>query len=229
MTRPRSAAVVVALLRAQLRLELRTFESLPAMCLFSVTAFLLFHFGLDVDSLSGNLASGVLWVTLLLAALLAINRVYVADAEQGGFDAFVLSPAERSTLLLAKILVLLVYLAVVELIAVPAFAILLLEPSLWQAMPSMLGAIVLGNLGIAVIGALVGALAVRTQARDLLGPLVSLPLLVPVLLGVARWTAPLFDASRAGTVALRWPLVLALYDAIFGLIAFALFDFLLED
>ena len=80
-----------------------------------------------------------------------------------------------------------------------------------------------------MIGALVGALAVRTQARDLLGPLVSLPLLVPVLLGVARWTAPLFDAPRAGAVALRWPLVLALYDAIFGLIAFALFDFLLED
>jgi heme exporter protein B len=168
-------------------------------------------------------------VTLLLAALLAINRVYVADAEQGGFDAFVLSPAERSTLLLAKMLVLLIYLAVVELVAVPAFAILLLEPSLWQALPSMLGALVLGNLGIAVIGALVGALAVRTQARDLLGPLVSLPLLVPVLLGVARWTAPLFDAPRAGAVALRWPLVLALYDAIFGLIAFALFDFLLED
>jgi heme exporter protein B len=227
--RPQSTAVVIALARAQLRLELRTFESLPAMCLFSVTAFLLFHFGLNVDQMSGDLASGVLWVTLLLAALLAINRIYVADAEQGGFDAFVLSPAERSTLLFAKILVLLVYMALVELVAVPAFAILLLEPSLWQAMPSLLGALALGNLGVAVIGTLVGALAVRTQARDLLGPLMSLPLLVPVALCVARWTAPLFDYPHAVGVAVRWPLVLALYDALFGLIAFALFDFLLED
>jgi heme exporter protein B len=229
MSRPRSAAVVVALLRAQLRLELRTFESLPAMCLFSVTAFVLFHFGLRVFQMSSDLASGVLWVTLLLAALLGINRIYVADAEQGGFDGFLLSPAERSTMLVAKMLVLLVYMTVVELVAVPAFAILLLEPSLWNALPGLLGVLALGNLGIAVIGALVGALAVRTQARDLLGPLVSLPLLVPVLICVAGWTSPLFHYPAALGVAARWPLVLALYDAIFGLIAFALFDFLLED
>ena len=229
MSRPRSATVVVALLRAQLRLELRTFESLPAMCLFAVTTFVLFHFGLNVFQMSSDLASGVLWVTLLLAALLGINRIYVADAEQGGFDGFLLSPAERSTMLVAKILVLLVYMAIVELVAVPAFAILLLEPSLWNAFPGLLGVLALGNLGIAVIGALVGALAVRTQARDLIGPLMSLPLLVPVLICVAGWTAPLFRYPEAVGVAVRWPLVLALYDAIFGLIAFALFDFLLED
>jgi len=227
--RPRTLAVVAALLRAQLRLELRTFEALPAMCLFVVTAFVLFHFGLNVDALSGNLASGVLWVTLLLAALLAINRIYVADAEQGGFDAFLLSPAERVALLGAKTAVLLVYLAVLELIALPAFAILLLEPSLWQALPGMLGALALGDLGVAVIGALVGALAVRTQARDLLGPLISLPLLVPVLICAASWSAPLFDYPHAAGVAVRWPAILALYDALFGLIAFALFDFLVED
>jgi heme exporter protein B len=161
--------------------------------------------------------------------MLAINRIYVADAEQGGFDAFLLSPAERVTMLVAKVLVLLVYLAVLELIAVPAFAILLLEPGIWQALPSLLGALALGDIGIAVVGALVGALAVRTQARDLLGPLISLPLLVPVLLCAASWTAPLFDYPHAAGVALGWPLVAALYDALFGLIAFALFDFLLED
>jgi len=229
MSRPSGVRVVLALARAQLRLELRSFESLPAMCLFAVSALVLFHFGLNRDQLSGDLASGVLWVTLLLAALLAINRIYVADAEQGGFDAFVMSRAPRETLLYAKLLVLFAYMALVELIVVPAFALLLLEPSVWQAFPGLLGPLALGDLGVAVIGALVGALAVRTAVRDLLGPLMSLPLLVPVLLGVARWSAPLFDYPRAGGVALRWPLVLGLYDALFGLIAFALFEFLLED
>ena len=229
MSRPRAITVVLALVRAQWRVELRSFESLPAMCLFGVTALVLFHFGLNRDQLSGDLASGVLWVTLLLAALLAINRVYVADAEQGGFDAFLMSPAERGTLLCAKLVVLIGYMAIVELVVVPAFAILLLEPPLWQALPGLLGPLALGDLGVGVIGALVGALAVRTQARDLLGPLMSLPLLVPVLLCVAGWSAPLFDYPHAGAVAARWPLVLALYDGLFGLIAFALFDFLLED
>ena len=153
----------------------------------------------------------------------------MADSEQGGFDAFLLSPADRSALLVAKGLVLFIYMCVVELIALPAFAILLLEPSLWNALPGLLGALALGNLGVAVIGALVGAIAVRTQARDLLGPLVSLPLLVPVLIAVASWSAPLFHYPHAVAVGARWPLVLALYDGIFGLIAFALFDFLLED
>jgi len=125
---PGTRAVVAALLRKDLRIELRNFESVPAMALFSVTTFVLFHFGLQRDTLSGDLAAGVLWVTLLFAAVLGINRLFVADAEQGGFDAFLLSPADRGALALAKALALLGYMLVLELVAVPAFALLLLGP-----------------------------------------------------------------------------------------------------
>jgi heme exporter protein B len=225
---PPTRTVLAALLRKDLRVELRSFESVPAMSLFSVTTFVLFHFGLRQDSLSGDLASGVLWVTLLFAAVLGINRLFVADAEQGGFDGFLLSPADRSALLFAKALALLGYLVVLELIAVPAFALLLLRPSIGPALPGLLVVLALGDVGVAVIGTLVGALAVRTRARDLLGPLLSLPLLVPVVLGAARATEPLF-ATHAGALPLRWLAILALYDLVFALIAFALFDFLLED
>jgi heme exporter protein B len=220
--------VLAALLRKDLRVELRSFESVPAMALFSVTTFVLFHFGLRQDSLTGDLASGVLWVTLLFASVLGINRLFVADAEQGGFDGFLLSPADRSALLLAKALALLAYLVVLELVAVPAFALLLLEPSIGPALPGLLVVLALADIGVAVIGTLVGALAVRTRARDLLGPLLSLPMLVPVVLGAARATEPLF-ATHAGALPLRWLAILALYDLVFALIAFALFDFLLED
>jgi heme exporter protein B len=228
MSAPRTRTVLAALLRKDLRVELRSFESVPAMALFSVTTFVLFHFGLRQDSLSGDLASGVLWVTLLFASVLGINRLFVADAEQGGFDGFLLSPADRSALLLSKALALLAYLVVLELVAVPAFALLLLQPSIGPALPGLLVVLALGDIGVAVIGTLVGALAVRTRARDLLGPLLSLPMLVPVVLGAARATEPLF-ATHAGALPLRWLAILALYDLVFALIAFALFDFLLED
>ena len=228
MSAPPTRTVVAALLRKELRVELRTFESVPAMSLFSVTTFVLFHFGLQQDSVSGSLASGVLWVTLLFAAVLGVNRLFVADAEQGGFDGFLLSPADRSALALAKGLALLAYLVVLELVAVPAFALLLLQPSIGPALPGLLVVLALGDIGGAVIGTLVGALAVRTRARDLLGPLLSLPMLVPVVLGAARATEPLF-ATHAGALPLRWLAILALYDLVFALIAFALFDFLLED
>jgi heme exporter protein B len=225
---PRTRVVLAALLRKELRVELRSFEAVPAMSLFSVTTFVLFHFALQRNALSGDLASGALWVTLLFAAMLGINRLFVADAEQGGFDGFLLSPADRSVLLYSKALTLLAYLLVLEVVAVPAYALLLLGPSLWPALPGLLAVLALGDLGIVGVGPLVGALAVRTSVRDLLGPMISLPLLVPVLLCAARATSPVL-ATRAGALPLRWLLTLALYDLVFGLITFAVFDFLLED
>ena len=220
---------VGALLRKELLVELRTLESVPGMSLFAVTTFVVFHFALQRSSVDGDLAAGILWVTLLFAAILGINRLFVADADQGGFDGFLLAPVERTSLLVAKALALLAYLVVLELVAVPAFALLLLGPSLGQAMPGLLGVLALGDLGVAAIGTLVAALAVRTRARDLLGPLLALPLLVPIVIGGARATSPLLSLGHAGDPPGRWLLTLGLYDLVFGLIAYALFDFLLED
>jgi heme exporter protein B len=222
-------AVVRALLRKELLVELRTLESVPGMALFAVTTFVVFHFALNRNSVDGDLAAGILWVTLLFAAILGINRLFVADADQGGFDGFLLAPVDRSAMLFAKLLALLAYLIVFELIAVPAFGLLLLGPSLGQALPWLLLVLLLGDLGVAAIGTLVAALAVRTRARDLLGPLLALPLLVPIVIGAARASSPLLAASHPGDPSVRWLLTLGLYDLVFGLIAYALFDFLLED
>ena len=222
-------STVAALVRKDLRLELRAFESLPAMLMFSVSTFVLFHFGLDRGSLAGDLAAGVLWVTLLLAAVLGMNRLFVAEHEQGGFDGFLMAPVDRTALFVAKALLLFCFLAAVELVAVPAFVILLLAPGPGQALPELLAVLLLANAGIAVVGTLVGALGVQTRARDLIVPLMALPLLVPVTIAAAQATAPLLEAGGAGAFPGRWLLVLALYDAVFGLLAYAVFDFLLEE
>jgi heme exporter protein B len=220
---------VSALLRKDLQLERRSFESVPAMLMFSITTFVLFHFGLDRNSLEGDLAAGVLWVTLLLAAVLGMNRLFVAEREQGGFDAFLLAPVDRTAMFVAKACLLFGFLVAVELIAVPAFVLLLLEPGIWQALPDLLAVLLLADAGIAVVGTLVGALGVQTRARDLIIPLMALPLLVPVVIGAAQATSPLLAAGGAEALELRWLGVLALYDAVFGLLAYAVFDYLLEE
>jgi heme exporter protein B len=222
-------STVAALLRKELLVELRTLESVPAMSLFAVTTFVVFHFALNRSTVEGDLGAGILWVTLLFAAILGINRLFVADADQGGFDGFLLAPVERTAMLVAKVLTLLAYLVVLELVAIPAFALLLLGPPLGHALPGLVGVLALGDLGVAVIGTLVAALAVRTRARDLLGPLLGLPLFVPIVIGGARATSPLLTFAHHGAPAARWLLTLGLYDLVFGLIAYALFDFLLED
>jgi heme exporter protein B len=220
---------VVAVVRKELLVELRTLESVPAMSLFAVTTFVIFHFALNRGSVEGDLAAGILWVTLLFAAILGVNRLFVADAEEGGFDGFLLAPVDRTAMLLAKALTLLAYLLALEVVAVPAFSLLLLGPSVGPALPGLLATLALGDLGVAVIGTMVAAMAVRTRARDLLGPLLSLPLFVPIVIGGARCTAPLLAFAHRSGPSGRWLGTLGVYDLVFGLIAYALFDFLLED
>jgi heme exporter protein B len=220
---------VGALIHKDLRLELRSRESVPAMVLFSLSTFVLFHFALDEAEVSGGLAAGILWVTLLFAAILGINRLFVAEREEGGFDGFLLAPVDRTALFVAKATVLFVFLALVEVFVIAAFAILLLGPSPWPGLPSLILVLALANIGVAVVGTLVAALAVQTRARDLLVPLLALPLSVPLVIAGARATEPLLAAGGANALEARWLAVLGLYDLVFGLLAYAIFDFLLEE
>jgi heme exporter protein B len=219
----------LAVLRKDLLVELRTLETVPAMALFAVTVFVIFHFGLNRSTLSGQLAGGVLTATLLFAAMLAINRLFVAEREQGGFDAFLLAPVDRTAMLLAKATTLFVFLAVLEVIAIPAFALLLDPPGLGTALPGLILMLALANLSFAVIGTLVSAIAVQTRARDLIGPIVGLPLLIPALIATARGLGPLLAGHGASLPPGKWVAVLGLYDLVNALLAYAVFDFLLED
>ena len=220
---------VGAIVRKDLRIELRTGEAVPAMLLFSVSTFVLFHFGLDRSALAGDLAAGVLWVTLLLAAVLGMNRLFVAERDQGGFDGFLMAPVDRTALFVAKAMVLFCFLVAVELAVVPAFAILLLGPSPWEAVPELIAVLLLADAGIAVVGTLIGALGIQTRARELIVPILALPLMIPLAIAAARATSPLLLEAGAEALPGRWLLVLGLYDLVFGLLAFAVFDFLLEE
>ena len=222
-------SAALAILRKDLAIELRTRQSVPAMALFSVTVFVLFHFGLDRNELDGSLASGVLWVTLLLATVLAVSRLFAAEREDGALDGVLLAPIDRTAVYLAKAAALFLYLVLLELIALPAFAILLLGPDLTEALPELLAIVALADVGLAGVGALVAGLAAETRLRELLVPLLLLPLLVPVLIASAKATKPLLMLDPAATDLGKWLGFMALYDMVFVLLAVAVFDYLLED
>lgn len=217
-----------AILGKDLRVELRTLESLPAMALFALTAYILFRFGLDRETLAGPLAAGVLLATVLFASLLAVNRIFLAELEQGGFDALRLAPVDGSSLFFAKLAALVTYLIALEAIALPAFSLLFsVEP------PGLLpaaGVLLLVDVGVAATGTLVAAIATNSRARDLLAPLLLLPLLVPVMIGAAGALAPILaEGGPSFEGAGRWLAVLGVYDVIFVIIGYAVYDFLLED
>jgi heme exporter protein B len=217
-----------ALLGKDLRVELRTLRSLPAMVLFAVTVFVIFRFGIDRTELEGDLAAGVLVATLLFAAILAINRLFLAEREEGGFDLVRLAPVDRNVLFAAKGTALIVYLAALELIAVPVFALFFLD-SASGLLPLAL-ILVLFDLGLAATGTVVSTIATMSRARDLLAPLILLPLLVPLVIAASGAAQHLLaeggpEYDRFGT----WLAVLGLYDSVFVLVGYATFEFLLED
>jgi heme exporter protein B len=223
-----SRLAFAAILGKDLRTELRTLQSLPAMALFAITTFVIFRFGLDRTSLSGSLAAGVLWATLLFAAVLAINRLFVSERQEGGFDAIRLAPIDRSALFAAKAAALLVYLIALELVIVPVFAVFFLDSA--APLGPLAVVLLLADVGLAATGTLISSMAVNSRARDLLAPLVLLPLVVPLMIGATGASEPLLSAGGPGYERFgTWLAVLGLYDLIFLLVGYAVFDFLLED
>ncbi len=184
--------------------------------------------GLDRTRLDGALAAGVLLVTILFAALLAINRIFVAEREQGGFEAIRLAPADATAMFLAKAAALLVYLVVLELFALPVFWLFFLDDA--AGLVPMLPVLLLLDASLAITGAVIAPMATNSRARDLIAPLILLPLLVPALIAAAGAGQHLLAAGgpsyeQYGT----WLAVLCLYDLVFLLIGWAAFDFLIED
>jgi len=208
-------ADVRALTRKDLLLELRARDTLPAMLLFVVAVFVVFHFSLPASS-SELAASGLLWVAILFTALLGLGRAFVPEREQRVLDALVLTPADRSAIWLAKSLAMLAFLVLAELVALPIFALFFHGLD-----AATIAAIALADIGICAVGTFLGAMAVATRARDLLLPLLFLPLAIPIVIGGVG--ASVVDHPG------RYLEFLGLYDAIFALVCWAAFEYVVAE
>lgn len=219
----------LTLLRKDLLLEVRGRESVPAMTLLAVATMVVLHFALGKPTLEGDLAAGALWIAILFSATLGIGRLFVPEADEGGMDAVLLTPVDRTAILAAKLISLFLFLVGVQVVVVPAFAILLLGPKLLPALPALIGILLLTDFAIAAVGSLVGAIAVQSRIRELLTPLLALPLLIPPLIAAANATSKLLAAVGPQAIPGRWPLIIALYALVFGLLGVALYDNVLDD
>ncbi len=208
-------ADVRTLTRKDLLLELRARDTLPAMLLFVVSVFVVLHFALPANS-SDLAASGLLWVAILFTALLGLGRAFVPEREQSTMDGLVLAPCDRSAIWLAKSLATLAFLVAAEIVALPIFALFFHGVD-----ASTVGGIALADVGICAVGTFVGAMAVATRARDLLLPLLFLPLAIPLVVGGV-------GASTASSPG-RYLGFLALYDALFVLLCWASFEYVVAE
>ena len=203
-----------ALARKDLLLELRGRDTLPAMLLFVVAMLVAFRFALPAEQ--EGAAEGLLWVAIVFTALLGLTRAFVPEREQGVLEALVLAPCDRSAIWLGKAISVLTFLVLVEAIAVPAFW-LFFAPLGWTA----LAAILLADVGICAVGTLLAAMAVAGRARELLMPLLFLPLAIPIVIGGVGATVVDEPARYLG--------FLALYDTVFAILAWATFEYVVVE
>jgi heme exporter protein B len=206
---------VAALARKDLLLELRARETLPAMLLFVLATLVAFRFALPSDA-SERASIGLLWVAILFTALLGITRAFIPEREQRVLDGLVLSPVDRSAIWLGKVVATLAFLGAAELVALPAFA-LFFDGITW----STVAAVVLADIGICAVGAILAAMAAAGRARELLFPVLFLPLSIPILVGGV--------GAAVGDDPARYLAFLALYDAVFAILAWASFEYVVTE
>ncbi|MGH3044840.1 MAG: heme exporter protein CcmB [Gaiellaceae bacterium] len=208
-------ADVGALARKDLRLELRSRDTILSMTLFVVATLVVFSFSLPAGT-EEEAAYGLLWVALLFTAILGLTRAFAAEREQRVLDGLVLAPCDRSAIWLGKAIAVVAFLALAEVVALPAFA-LFFEPLTWE----LVAAVVLADLGLAAVGTLLAAMAAASRARELLLPLLLLPLAIPIVVGGVG--ASISDDPG------RFLGFLALYDVIFAILSWASFEYVVTE
>lgn len=236
-------AQVFALVRKDLLLELRARDQIGAMFVFAVLTVLIFSFALDLRAAppgaagaptsstslladnAAELAIGVVWVALIFAGILGLGRTFALEKERGAIEGLLLCPADRSVIYVAKVLANLITLFLVEAAVLP-LALAFFNINLLR--PDTLLVVALGSIGFVAIGTLFAAISANTRAREVLLPILLLPLIVPVVLGAVRASEQFLGIGLIDDRA-PWLSLLAAYDVIFLVIPIAVFDHVLEE
>ena len=224
----RFASIAFAVARKDLRTELRGRELLPALAQFIVLALIIANFAFDLDLVStARLSPGILWLVLVFAGLVAFGRAFAAEKESGTLEAMTLTPAGASAIFAGKALAAAVLLAACEAVLLPAMAIFLGSP----ISPAVVATVLVATVGMAALGSLFAALAAQTRARDLLLPVLALPVWIPfVVVGGKAVQAAMSGQSLASMQLASQPLLLlADFDILFLVVACLAARFVFDD
>ena len=174
----RSLSIALAVARKDLASEWRTRELVPALAQFVVLALVIANFGFQFDSRTAPaIAPGVLWMTLVFAGLVAFGRAFAAEREQASLEAMLLTPAAPAAIFAGKALAAALLLVVCEAVLLPALALFFNVSLSFE----VVSAVLLATIGMAVLGCLFAAMVARVRARELLLPLLTLPLWIPFI------------------------------------------------
>jgi heme exporter protein B len=226
-------SVVAAIIWKDLVAERRTWQILSVMMVFSLTAVVVFSFGLGAAGLNPNsalasdAAPGFLWATILLAGTLGLNRSLTAEQENNSLDALLMAPVDRSAIYLGKVGSASLFTLTMVALVVPAFVIFYNQP-FWQ--PQILGIIFLATIGYVATGIMVSSMSSQARMREALLPVLLLPLSLPLVLSAATAVAAYLQPVPPAWADVQFPIaVVVAYDILMLTAGFLLYHYVVEE
>ncbi len=219
---------MLALIWKDLLIELRTKETLASLLLLGLLVLLVLSFAFDPTSpLREPAAPGVLWVALIFAGTLGMNRSLLRERENDCLHGLLLAPLDRGTIYLAKTAGNFLFMLAAQVALVPLFVFFFNLP-LWLTILRLAPVLLLGLLGFAAIGTLFAAISLRTRAREVMLPLLMLPLATPLFLACIQASAALLRGQPLSNVA-HWLNMVGAFDVIFLVIGWMTFEYAVEE
>jgi len=206
--------------------EVRTREMLSSMLVFALLVTVIFSFAIEpgtVDMM--DLAPGLLWVAFTFTGILGLNRSFALEKSRNSLEGLMLTPLDRSGIYLAKLLGNFVFLSIVEAVVLPLFWVL---SNLKVFPPAVLLIVPLGTLGFVAAGTLFAAMTVNTRAREVMLPLLLLPVSVPVIVAAVKATGAIMAGESLAATA-NWLQLLATCDVVFVVVSVLIFEYVIED
>jgi heme exporter protein B len=214
-----------AIIHKDLTAEFHTREMLSAMLVFALLALLIFSFAFDLRGRMAEAAApGIFWVTAAFAGTLGLSRSMAREQQTGGIEGLLLAPMDRSLIFFGKALGNFVLMLLVDVVMLP-LTTMLFDVSLLRW--GVLLVVLLGTAGYAAVGTLLAAIAVNTRAREVMLPILLLPLAVPLLIAAVRATGGLLQGAALFEVN-PWIRILVTYDLIISAVAILTFGYVIE-
>ncbi len=217
---------VWTIIRKDFQAELRSRELIGSMGLFALLSVLVFSFALELDRIARTEAiSGVLWVTIVFASILGLNRSMAMERDQGNLDALLIAPIHRAAIYGGKLVGNFVFTLIIGLLLLPLMTILY-NKSLIDGW--LVAVLIMGTLGFTTLGTLLAAMTVQTRAREALLPIVMLPVVLPLLLAAVKASSGILAANPQDDW-VQWVQIVAVLDVIYLTICVLLFEYVVEE
>lgn len=206
--------------------EMRTREIVFSVLVFTLLVIVIFNFAFGAKQETMVLvAPGILWVTFAFAGVLSLNRSFIQEKEEGCLEGLMLSPASREAIYIGKMLGNLLFMLIIEAIALPIFTVLF---NLNVLSPQLIVITVLTTIGFVTVGTLFSALAVNTKAREMVLPLLFLPIILPIIIGAVKASGLVLAGESWGSIS-SWLQIIGAFDVVFLVVSFLIFSFVIEE